>query len=105
MKITIHRGINQIGGCITEITTDTTRIFIDLGLNLPDNEGLINDYLANEGSIESLTDGVDAIFYTRYHGDHLDLFHFVPESIPQYIGKTAKQVVIEKYKRLSYIES
>lgn len=105
MKITIHRGINQIGGCITEITTDTTRIFIDLGLNLPDNEGLINDYLANEGSIESLTDGVDAIFYTHYHGDHLYLFHFVPESIPQYIGKTAKQVVIEKYKRLSYIES
>ena len=48
---------------------------------------------------------IDVICFTHYHGDHLDLFHFVPESIPQYIGKTAKQVVIEKYKRLSYIES
>lgn len=32
MKVTIHRGINQIGGCITEIATSNTRILIDLGL-------------------------------------------------------------------------
>jgi len=35
MKITIHRG-NQIGGCITEIVSSRgTRIFVDLGHNLP----------------------------------------------------------------------
>lgn len=36
MKITIHRGIDQIGGCITEIATEKARILIDLGQNLPE---------------------------------------------------------------------
>lgn len=35
MKIKIHRGLDQIGGCITEIWTDTSRVFIDFGQNLP----------------------------------------------------------------------
>ena len=37
MNITIHRGLEQIGGCITEICTATSRVFIDLGKNLPGN--------------------------------------------------------------------
>lgn len=37
MKITIHRGLEQIGGCITEISTETSRVFIDMGQNLPGN--------------------------------------------------------------------
>ena len=37
VKIKVHRGLNQIGGCITEIWTDTSRIFIDMGQNLPGN--------------------------------------------------------------------
>ncbi len=77
MKIIIHRGIDQIGGCITEIATDKTRIFIDLGQNLPDGEGNIQDSFANLESIEKITKDVDAIFYTHYHGDHLGLFCFV----------------------------
>lgn len=85
MKITIHRGINQIGGCITEIATEKTRILIDLGQNLPDGEGLVTDNLANLESIEILTKGLNAIFYTHYHGDHLGLFHLVPDSINQHI--------------------
>ena len=39
MKITIHRGINQIGGCATEIQSGEDRIMIDLGGNLPGTEG------------------------------------------------------------------
>ena len=31
----IHRGLNQVGGCITEIWTNTSRVFIDFGQNLP----------------------------------------------------------------------
>mgnify|MGYP000357609785 CR=1 FL=1 len=37
MEIKIHRGLDQIGGCITEIWTDTSRVFIDFGQNLPGN--------------------------------------------------------------------
>ena len=35
MMTTIHRGLEQIGGCITEIYTATSRVFIDMGNNLP----------------------------------------------------------------------
>ncbi len=70
MKIIIHRGIDQIGGCITEIATDNTKILIDLGQNLPNGEGVVYDDFANFDVIEQLTKNVDAIFYTHYHGDH-----------------------------------
>lgn len=93
--------MNQIGGCITEIATANTKILIDLGHNLPNNEGTNDDCWANEESVKKLTDGIDAIFYTHYHGDHVDLFRFVPKGVKQYIGETAKKVVIRKYQQLS----
>jgi ribonuclease J len=103
MRITIHRGIDQIGGCITEIATDKAKVLIDLGQNLPDGDGVVQDNLANVDSIEKLTKNIDAIFYTHYHGDHLGLFHLVPDGINQYIGKVAKRVALCKHQRLSYI--
>lgn len=39
MNITIHRGANQIGGCITEISTEGCKVLIDLGSNLPGYHG------------------------------------------------------------------
>ncbi|MFR9546969.1 MAG: MBL fold metallo-hydrolase [Rikenellaceae bacterium] len=100
MQIIIHRGIDQIGGCITEIATSTTRILIDLGQNLPDNEGNANDTLATVETITKLTGGVDAIFYTHYHGDHVGLMEYVPKCVPQYIGGVAKEVIKTKAKYL-----
>lgn len=71
MKIIIHRGTNQIGGCITEITSDSgTKILIDIGANLPDSQGIKK----TEIELEGLTKGepsFDAIFITHYHGDHI----------------------------------
>jgi len=104
MKITIHRGVDQIGGCITEIATDKTRILIDLGQNLPDGEGVVEDDFANLDSIGKITKDVDAIFYTHYHGDHLGLFHLVPNSISQHIGRVAKRVALCKHQQLAYIK-
>jgi ribonuclease J len=104
MKITIHRGIDQIGGCITEIATEKNKILIDLGQNLPDGESNVIDGFANLESIEKITKGVDAIFYTHYHGDHFGLFLLVLDNINQYIGKVAKKVVLCKHQRLSYIK-
>ncbi|MDR0769166.1 MAG: MBL fold metallo-hydrolase [Dysgonamonadaceae bacterium] len=101
MKITIHRGYNQIGGCITEIATATTKILIDLGHNLPKGNQPSDDKFANEEAIKELTNGVNAIFYTHYHGDHVDLFKYVPAGVEQYIGETAKQVMLCKYEILS----
>lgn len=104
MQIIIHRGIDQIGGCITEIATESTRIIIDLGQNLPDGEGSVTDAFAHKEAIEKLTKGIDAIFYTHYHGDHLGLFHFVPDGIDQHIGSVAKKVALCKYERLALLK-
>ena len=96
MKITIHRGAHQIGGCITEIKSGNAKILIDLGANLPDNEAKE----LSEADVAELTKDADAIFYTHYHGDHVGLFHLVPENIPQYISKGAQAVMMCKYNAL-----
>lgn len=101
MKITIHRGIDQIGGCITEIATETTKIFIDLGHNLPKGNNPVEDENANKETIEKLTKDCSAIFYSHYHGDHIDLYKYVSKTITQYIGEIAKQVMICKSGRLA----
>ena len=40
MKITIHRGTHQIGGCAAEICTADTRIFVDFGSALDGSAGI-----------------------------------------------------------------
>lgn len=88
MKITIHRGQNQIGGSIIEIASDTTKIILDAGSELdeeipvaPDVEGLFFGKAA-----------YDAVFISHYHGDHLGLCDQVLPEIPIYIGKGAADV-------------
>ena len=101
IEINIHRGANQIGGCITEIATAQSRIIIDLGSNLPGSK--VKELMAEQ--IAEVVSGVDAIFYTHYHGDHVGLFQFVPYSIPQYIGEGALEVMKCKYETLSRHEN
>ena len=93
MKITLHRP-HQIGGCITEIESNAgTRIFIDLGHLLPDGDKPSDDKLATNDAIDKLTAGAAAILYTHNHGDHVELFNQVDESIPQYIGNLAADLM------------
>ena len=35
MKITIHRGTDQIGGCVTEYEYQGWKLFVDYGEQLP----------------------------------------------------------------------
>ena len=97
MKITIHRGANQIGGCITEIATSKAKVFIDLGRNLPGSDK--TDYSADD--VRGIATDADAIFYSHYHGDHVGLHHLVPESVKQYMGAGAIDVMRCKYKALN----
>ncbi len=99
MKITIHRGINQIGGCITEIQSSSgTKILIDLGHNLPDADGQAEDEYDVPENLDRLIDGISAVFYTHYHRDHIAFEAAVAKKgIDQYLGRQAKLVKLKFY--------
>ena len=101
MNITIHSGINQICGCITEIATANTKIIIDLGSNLPGCQG--EEFTKQD--IERITAGADAVYYTHFHGDHVGLSGYVHDNVEQFIGKGAQEVNIYKYSVLAKHDS
>lgn len=104
MKIILHRP-NQIGGCITEIVSSNgTRIFVDLGHNLPHGDQESEDIYASEKAIANLIGDARAIFYTHMHGDHFELFQYVPDGIDQYIGPLARMIMMAKYNHMSYAD-
>ena len=104
MTITIHRGINQIGGCITEIASASgTKILIDLGHNLPEGDNRNNDPLEKAENIDPILEGVNAVFYTHSHGDHVGFeAHVAEKGIPQYIGALSKELLIQLRENLLY---
>lgn len=97
MKIKIHKGSNQIGGSIVEISTDKAKIIIDFGADLSTSKSIKNDI-----DIEGVTKGkidCDAILLTHYHGDHIGLISRVLPDIPIYLGETAKNIQEKLYNR------
>ena len=88
MKVTVHRGANQIGGNIIEVATDMTRIILDLGLELDQDEVTIPP-------IEGLFDhgSYDAVLISHYHGDHLGLAYFMDRRIPLYMGEASCRII------------
>ena len=103
MNIKIHRGLDQIGGCITEISTETSRIFVDMGQNLPGNGEQTTpeqDKAMVEGLFKNNQKEHEAVIYTHAHEDHIGLFDYVPTGTPQYLGEGAKEIILEKYRLL-----
>ena len=103
MEIKIHRGLEQIGGCITEISTATSRVFIDLGQNLPGNgeeQTLEQDKLMVENLFNSNKKDNEAVFYTHGHEDHIGLFEYVPKDVPQFMSAGTKELILIKYRTL-----
>ncbi|MGI5880260.1 MAG: MBL fold metallo-hydrolase [Syntrophomonadaceae bacterium] len=101
MYIIIHRGTEQIGGCITEIGTNQSRILIDFGENLPDN--YTPSSAMETPKIEGVTVGkanCDAIFFTHYHYDHIGNFMNVNDGIPMYMGEIAKEIHMKISRRI-----
>lgn len=93
MEVRILKGTNQIGGCITEITSKKgTKIIIDFGEDLPDDN---ENKIFVEPNIEGLTKGekkYDAVFITHSHGDHIGLINYVLDDIPVYVEKISKKI-------------
>lgn len=86
MQIKIHRGINQIGGCVTEIKSKKARILIDVGTNLPNCESKVKVNVAR------ISKKCDAVFITHYHLDHIGEYMQVKKDVPIYIGEQAKEI-------------
>ncbi len=91
--ITIYQG-NQIGGCITVISTDNTRIVIDFGESLPGAQVVKN--IEFDWDMEN----VDAVFFTHYHGDHIGRFMEIPDNVKLYMGEVTWKVLKNLYTAL-----
>lgn len=91
MRITIHRGADQIGGCVTEYEYDGWRLFVDYGEQLP---GAPKPDKTLE--IDGLTKGdlsKSALLITHYHGDHIGKIVELDSSLPIFMGKISRDVV------------
>lgn len=100
-NIDIYQG-KQIGGCVTVITVqkgeEIHRIMIDYGEPLPGNEVAEKfDYPWDEAPI-------DAVFFTHYHEDHVGRILDVPKGVTIYLGAIAREVMMNTYKYLSYMD-
>ena len=105
MKIKIHRGTHQIGGIAAEISTDNTRIIIDMG----DELSLDPDFKSQPLEISGVTDSsgkCDAVLFTHYHGDHIGQMDRIRNDIPLYAGPLAKDIMLisSQYSRKSTAE-
>jgi ribonuclease J len=100
MTLTIHRGAAQIGGCVTEIRTQNTRVFIDFGTQLPNLDGTTpQEHL----SIPGLTGGTvdcDAVFFSHGHGDHMGNLHRILPGISIYMGPATREINLCLHQRL-----
>ena len=92
MKICIYRGTHQIGGIAAEISTDATRILIDMG----DELSLDPNFRSAPLDIAGVTDAngsCDAVLFTHYHGDHIGQMTRIRGDIPLYAGALAKDIM------------
>lgn len=107
MQINIHRGLDQIGGCITEISTKSSRIFIDMGDNLP-SEDAMSDADKRELVRRLFANNVkenETVFYTHAHADHIGMIAYVPGDVPQYMSEGTKKHCQLKYGLLSSLDA
>lgn len=98
MKIIIHRGTHQIGGISTEISTETSRIVIDMG----DELSLDNNYVQSTLNIDGVTNNngfCNGVLFTHYHGDHIGQMTQIRENIPMYSGVLTKKIMLKSAKR------
>lgn len=83
MKITIHRGANEIGGTCIRLSSESTCILLDLG-----------QPLSGISATPSMPDtSIDGVLISHPHQDHFGLIDLLPPTVPIYIGRLAKSLI------------
>lgn len=101
MKITIHRGAKQIGGCVTEYESNGWKLFVDYGELLPGAP--VSD---KAFEVDGLTYGdlsKSALLITHYHGDHIGKIAELPPELPVFMGRISKEIALELSEHLSTV--
>ena len=101
MKITIHRGTDQIGGCITEYELDGWKLFVDFGDQLPGTKSSTEPLKIN--GLNCGDTSKSALLITHYHGDHIGKLAEASPEIPVFMGHTALDIFSKLQRRLSNI--
>lgn len=88
MHIRIIRGQNQIGGNIIEVGTESTKIILDVGIELDEkipDVPLVNGLFQGEANY-------NAVLISHYHGDHIGLINNILPNISIFMGEKAYNV-------------
>lgn len=97
MNIIIHRGTHQIGGSCIELSTERTRIILDIGQELPNIDGdKLNKVLVIpkvNGLYRDDVKSIDAVLISHGHGDHVGLIDIINPDIPIFIGDKALRIL------------
>ena len=110
MKFKIHRGTKEIGGSCVEVWTENTRILLDFGMPLVEENGkefdfgkyktLNSEELVKEGilpNIEGFYDNsknlIDGIIISHPHQDHYGLVNFINDDVQYYLGEATHKII------------
>jgi len=75
MRLTIHKGTNEIGGSCIELATENTTILLDYGKPLSKNSERV-----------VMNKDIDAILISHPHQDHFGEIEIISDDIPVYCG-------------------
>ena len=109
MKLTIHRGTNEIGGSCIELQSDNSRILLDFGMPLLNSNGKafslkefeklsVNEIfskciLPDVKEAYSENSKIDALVISHSHADHYGLMQYLDKDIPVWIGEATHEIL------------
>jgi ribonuclease J len=112
LKITIHRGCNEIGGSCVELQNESDIIFLDFGMPLLEKDGNQFDMksrvnLTGPGLVEagvlpningtykwqSNSNKVMGLLLSHYHSDHSGFASYLHPKIPIYAGEPTHRLL------------